>query len=130
MGIYGNVLNFFSEQFRQFDYFYMKPQVNASYSTRENLMKVRGVFQFMKKGELLREEETLADVNVPTFWTKTKLKMGDYFIQKDDDIYRIKNSIDYLFEGGFCCYILEEVVGNTDNHTPFEYVNLGQDNYD
>ena len=130
MAIYGSMQSFFNELFSQFEYFYMKPQVNASYSTRESLGKVRGIFQYMKKGELQREEDTLADVNVPTFWTKTKLKLGDYFIKKDDDIYRIKNSADWLFEGGFCCYVLEEVIGNTDVQKPHEYVDIGQNSYD
>lgn len=129
MAVYGNMLNFFNELFRSFDYFTMKPQVNASYSKRESLGKVRGVFQYMKKGELQREEETLADVNIPTLWTKQKLSMGDYFIEKDGDVYRIKNSADWLFEGGFICYVLEEVVGNTDSQTPHEYVDLGQNSY-
>lgn len=130
MAVYGSMLNFFKEQFRQFDYFYMQPQVTASYSKRENLGKVRGILQFMKRGELVRTEDTLADVSVPTFWTKTKLKVGDYFICKEDDIYRIKNSADWLFEGGFCCYILEEVTGNTDIQQEHEYIDLGQDSYE
>lgn len=130
MGVYGDSLAFFSEQFRYFDYFTMKPNTVASYSTREPLGKVRGVFQYMKRGELRREESTLADVNVPTFWTRQKLKVGDYFIQKEDEIYRIVNPADWLFEGGFCCYVLESVIGNTDEQQPFEYVDLGQNSYD
>lgn len=130
MGVYGDSLAFFSEQFRYFDYFTMKPNTVASYSTREPLGKVRGVFQYMKRGELRREESTLADVNVPTFWTRQKLKVGDYFIQKEDEIYRIVNPADWLFEGGFCCYVLESVIGNTDEQQSFEYVDLGQNSYD
>lgn len=130
MAVYGSMLNFFKEQFRQFDYFYMKPQVSASYATRENLGKVRGILQFMKRGELSRLEDTLSDVSVPTFWTKTKLKVGDYFIGIGEDIYRIKNSADWLFEGGFCCYVLEEVTGNTDIQQEHEDIDLGQDSYE
>lgn len=129
MAIYGNQLLFFTEQFRTFDYFSMKPNAVASYSPKEMLGKVRGVFQYMKKGELRRENDTLADVDVPTFWTKSHLVVGN-FILKDDEIYRITNSADWLFEGGFCCYVLEHIVGNTDVQKPHEYVNLGQNNYD
>lgn len=130
MPVYGDQLAFFTDQFRSYEYFHMKPHTTASYSTRESLGKVRGVFQYMKRGELRREEDTLADVNVPTLWTRTKLKVGDYFIQKDDELYRIVNPADWLFEGGFCCYVLESVVGNTDKQEPFEYVNIGQNSYD
>ena len=130
MAIYGMQLNFFSEQFRYFNYFYMKPQLNASYEKREDLGKVKGVFQYMKRGELKQEEDTIADVNVPTLWTKQKLGVGYYFIQKDDEVYRIVNPADWTYEGGFNIYVLESVVGNTDTQEPFDYVDLGQNSYD
>lgn len=130
MAIYGDQMAFFSEQFRMFEYFTMKPYTTASYSDREVLGKVRGVFQYLKRGELRREEDALSDVNVPTLWTRQKLKVGNYFIQKDDETYRIVNPAEWLFEGGFNVYILETVVGNTDVQEPFEHVNLGQDDYE
>lgn len=130
MAIYGDQLAFFSEQFRSFDYFTMKPLTTASYSPREMLGKVRGVFQYLKRGELLRQEDTLADVNVPTFWTRQKLNVGNYYIQKGDETYRIVNPADWLFEGGFNVYVLETIVGTTDKQEPFEHVNLGQDDYE
>lgn len=130
MGVYGNQLLFFSEQFRLFDYFSMNPQVTASYSKRKSLGKVKGVFQYMKKGELSRENETLSDTNVPTLWTKQKLKVGDGFIQKDDELYRIKKPSDWSFEGDFNVYVLETFVGNSDVQKPHEYVNLGQNDYE
>ena len=95
--VYGNQLLFFSEQFRMFEYFTMKPNTVASYSQRESLGKVKGVFQYWKKGELKREEDTLADVDVPTIWTRQTLKAGNYFIQKDDETYRIVNKNDWTF---------------------------------
>lgn len=128
--IYGDMLSYFPEQFRMFDYFTMKPNVVSSYTKRENSRKVRGIFQYMKKGELKREEDTLADVNIPTFWTREKLNVGIGFIQKEDELYRIVNPTDWLFEGGFNCYILESFVGNSDVQEPFEDVNIGQNSYD
>lgn len=128
MAVYGNMLNFFPEQFRSFDYYAMKPLPSASYSTRESLGKVRGIFQYMKKGELSRQNDTLADVNIPTFWTKKTLTVGN-FIVKDDELYRIVNPADWLFEGGFHCYVLETFVGNSDVQIPDTEVNLGQSDY-
>lgn len=128
--IYGDMLSYFPEQFRMFDYFTMKPNVVSSYTKRENIKKVRGIFQYMKKGELRREEDTLNDINIPTFWTREKLKVGEGFIQKDDELYRIVNPADWLFEGGFNCYVLESFVGNSDVQEPFEDVNIGQNSYD
>ena len=130
MAIYGDLLSFFPEQFRMVSYFYMKPLSVASYTEREDLGKVRGIFQYMKKGELKRENDTLEDTNIPTFWTRQKLKIGNYFLQKDNELYRIVNSADWLFEGGFHCYVLETFVGNSDVQVNFEDVDLGQNSYD
>lgn len=128
--VYGDMLSFFPEQFRQFDYFRMTPNAVASYSERENLGKVRGIFQYMKKGELRRENEALDDVNIPTLWTKQKLNVGSYFIQKEDELYRIVNPSDWMFEGGFYCYVLETFVGVSDVQEEFEDVDLGQGSYE
>ena len=130
MAVYGDMLVFFNEQFRQYDYFRMRPNVVASYTEREGERKVSGVFQYMKKGELKREEDTLSDVNIPTFWTREKLSVGDGFIQKDGELYRIVNPADWLFEGGFNVYVLETFVGNSDVQEPFEDVDIGQHSYD
>ena len=129
MGIYGNLLAFFPEQFRLWEYFSMSPLATGSYTKRESLGKIRGVFQFVKKGDLIRENDTEADVNVPTIWTKTKLKVGN-FIEFEDELYRITSDYPWKFEGGFYCYSLETFVGNDDSQTPFEDVNLGQNYYD
>lgn len=128
--IYGDMLCFFPEQFRTFDYFLMQPNVTASYTKRTGAKKVRGVFQYAKKGELKREEDTLADVNIPTLWTREKLDVGKGFIQKEDELYRIVNPADWLFEGGFNVYVLELFVGNSDVQEPFDDVDIGQNGYD
>lgn len=130
MAVYGDQLAFFSEQFRSFEYFTMSPHTVASYSKRVSLGKITGVFQYMKRGELKQENDALDDVNVPTLWTRKKLKVGDYFIQKEDETYRIVNPSDWGFEGGFYCYILETFVGSSDVQEPFDYVDLGQNSYD
>jgi hypothetical protein len=126
--VYGDQLAFFAEQFRMFDYFSMKPLPNGSYSTREPLGKVKGVFQFVKRGDLIRENDTEADTNVPTIWTRTKLKVGN-FIEMEDELYRITSDYPWKFEGGFYCYSLETFVGNSDAQKPFEHVNIGQNDY-
>ena len=128
-GIYGSQLAFFAEQFRMFEYFSMKPLPNASYSQRVSLGKIKGVFQFVKRGDLLRENDTEADTNVPTIWTYTKLKVGN-FIEMEDELYRITSDYTWKFEGNFYCYSLETFVGNSDAQTPHPYVNIGQHSYE
>lgn len=130
MAVYGDQLAFFHEQFRAYDYFKMSPKPVAGYNERQPLGIIKGVFQYMKRGELLREpDETLADINVPSLWTRSKLEVGNTFIQKEDELYRIVNPADWSFEGGFNVYVLESFVGNSDVQTPDEEVNLGQHSY-
>lgn len=125
MAVYGSMLSFFPELMRNFEYFHMNPQPVASYSQRESLGTVRGVFQYVKKGELERENETEADLDIPTIWTKTKLKVGNYFIVADDVLFRITNNYPWMFEGGFYCYGLESFIGNSDVQTTDVDVNFG-----
>ena len=128
MAVYGDQLAFFTEQFRMFDYFSMKPLPTGSYSPRENLGQVKGVFQYMKKGDLNRENETEAEVDVPTIWTRQKLKVGN-FIQKEEELYRITSDYTWKFEGNFYCYSLETFIGSSDEQEPFDYVDVGQNSY-
>lgn len=129
MAVYGDMLSFFPELFRMFDYFHMSPQAVASYSTRESLGQVRGVFQYVKKGDLIRENDTEADVNVPTLWTRRKLQVGDYFIVADDTLFRITTDYPWKYEGGFYCYGLETFVGNSDVQEEDPDVSLGENDY-
>ena len=129
MSVYGDQLSFFTEQFRRVEYFSMKTETVAGYSKRTVIGSVKGVFQYMKRGELMRENDTLSDINVPTFWTREKLKAGNFIKLDgdDEDIYRIVNPSSWKHEGNFFIYVLETVTGNTDVQVPHEYVDLGQD---
>ncbi len=127
--VYGDQLAFFAEQFRMVEYFSMKPLPAGSYTPRESLGKVKGVFQYMKRGDLIRENEVEAETDVPTFWTRKKLVVGN-FIQKEDELYRIVSDWTWKFEGGFYVYSLETFIGNSDVQAPFEYVNIGQNDYE
>lgn len=128
MAVYGDQLAFFAEQFRMFDYFSMKSLPTGSYTPRESLGKVKGVFQYMKKGDLIRENDTEAETDVPTFWTRQKLVVGN-FIQKEDELYRIASDWTWKFEGNFYVYSLETLVGSSDAQKPFDYVDIGQNGY-
>lgn len=128
MAVYGDQLAFFAEQFRMFEYSSMKPLPTGSYTPREDLGKVKGVFQYMKRGDLLRENEVEAETDVPTFWTRQKLVVGN-FIQKEDELYRIVSDWTWKFEGGFYVYSLETFIGSSDKQEPFDYVNIGQNDY-
>lgn len=118
--IYGDMLIAFLEQFRTVSYFSMKQDVGAGFSERSEEVEVRGIFQYMKRGELARENDVLSDEQVPTFWTRKKLEAGNFIGLPDDEaVYRITSSQPWKFEGNFYIYILESVTGNTDREEPF-----------
>lgn len=129
MSVYGDMLAFFPEQMRSFPYFSMKPLTVASYEPRVSLGTVRGVFQYVKRGDLKEENEALADVDVPTLWTRKKLDVGN-FIEVEDTVFRISSNYPWKFEAGFYCFTLETVVGNTDQQTAHPFVDFGQNSYD
>ncbi len=126
-GIYGDMLAFFSEQFRQFDYFSMNTDTTSGFNTRTPIGRMKGVLQYMKRGELLRESDVLSDVNIPTLWTRNKLKAGNFiqFCKDDEDVYRIVNPGNWKHEGNFYIYILETVTGNTYKQEAHDNVNIG-----
>lgn len=126
MAVYGDMLSFFPELFTDVSYFSMQTDTVAGFSNRKDLGKVRGVLQYMKKGDLMRENDTLSDVSVPTFWTRQKLESGNFIKTKyDEDIFRLTNKQPWKREGNFNIYVLETVSGNTDEQVPHEDVDLG-----
>lgn len=128
--IYGDMLAFFPEAFRRFEYFLMNPNTVASYSKREYVKAIVGVLQYVKNSELKRENYTLDDVSIPTLWTREILSIQHGFVQIDDTVFRLVKKASWKYDGGFSIYVLEEFVGNSDVQTPFEYVDLGQNSYD
>lgn len=128
MAVYGDQLAFFPEQFRLFDYFAIEPRTVAGYSDRKSLGKIKGVMQYLKKGEYMRQNDTLADTSVPTVWTRAKLKAGNLLVIDGED-FRITNSQPWKFQGGFNCYILETFIASKDTQKPMKNVNIGQNSF-
>ena len=128
MAVYGDMLAFFPEQFRMFDYYEVETKTVAGYTKRKSLGKIKGVMQYLKKGEYMRQNDTLADTSVPTVWTRTKLKAGNLLVIDGED-FRITNNQPWQFQGGFNCYILETFVASKDTQKPMPNVNIGQNSF-
>lgn len=128
MAVYGDILAFFPEQFRMFDYYEVEAKTVAGYAKRKSLGKIKGVMQYLKKGEYMRQNDTLADTSVPTVWTRAKLKSGNLLVIDGED-FRITNNQPWLFQGGFNCYILETFVASKDTQKPMPNVNIGQNSF-
>ena len=130
--LYGQMLNSFADFNRVFLYFQMTAQPVSSYGERFNSQEIRGVLQYVKQSTVSSVEETISETLIPTFWTQSKIETGSYFIQEKGNpgaIYRVVKSQDWAFYGGFYCYVLESLVGVTDEQSPHDYVDLGQGSY-
>ena len=76
MAVYGGMLSFFSEQARRFPLYTMNPLPKGGYSKRIAVGYITAIFQYVKKGNLTRENDTEADVNVPVIWSRVKLDIS------------------------------------------------------
>ena len=57
-----------------------------------------------------------------------KLEVGN-FITVDEIDYRINSNDDWMFAGGYYCYGLETLIGNTDKQEEIPDVDLGIGSY-
>lgn len=121
MAVYGDMLGFFPEIFREFDYFSMSPEITGGYSNRTEEIKIKGVLQNVNSGLLRQEGDTIAGTSHPVFWTRSILLLG-YFIKDGETVYRITRTNDWVRQGNFYKYDLESVVGNKDEDSGVEDV--------
>lgn len=129
MAVYGDMLGFFPEIFREFDYFSMSPEITGGYSNRTEEVKIKGVLQNVNSGLLRQEGDTIAGTSHPVLWTRSILLLG-YFIKDGETVYRITRTNDWVRQGNFYKYDLESVVGNKDEDSGVEdVINYAQSTY-
>lgn len=113
--VYGDMLGFFPELQRPFDYFEMSPKQVAGYNERVNVRTVYGIYQEVKAGTLQADDDTWNATDVPLFFTREDLTPGKFIAFPGSQmVYRITKNNDWTHEGGFNCYTLETLSGNTD----------------
>ena len=114
MGVYGEMMLFWPEQFREMQYFDMMPGINSGFAVDTPAVTIYGVIQ--NAASTIKESNgNLISSDHMTLWTETKLERGK-FILFDSITFRIVNGNDWPTEGGFYMYTIERVVG--DNGTP------------
>lgn len=114
MAIYGDMLSFFPELKKRYVYFRARPLVGGGYGPRTNVGTITGILQYVKAGDILKQNDTEADVEVPAFWTRTKMLMDSYLEDEDGVIYKRTKPTDWKNHGNFYVYVLETVVGILD----------------
>lgn len=111
-GVYGNMLLAFCEQRRAFTVYEMTATVNAGYERVENSeINITGILQNTGGKHLQNVNGNLAETALFELWTESEDLQGMFF-DFAGDVYRIVSLNGWNFEGGFCRYSIEKVVGN------------------
>ena len=128
-GVYGDILIAFPEQFRHVTVYRMDAQVNGGFTkTVGSDKRIRCLFQHTKGRTLKDSNGNLVKTSGFELWTHEKALAG-YFVNIDDDVYRITFGADWTYEGGFVRYALDRVVGNDGTDTENTTWNLGKGSF-
>lgn len=111
-GIYGDSLLAWPEQQQALTVYDMAPEVNGGYNLVPGTMRVIiGIIQNTTGKQIKDSNGNLVAGNGQELWT-SESNLDGIFLNYEDDVYRIKTSNNWKFEGGFKKYSLEKVVGN------------------
>ena len=129
-GVYGDMLLAWPEQQRLIEVYDMEPKVNGGWTVIKdksgNVIKtsVIGVFQNTRGGSIKDGNGNLVKTDGREFWTMISGLAGKFF-QWDSKVYRLTDSNNWSFEGGFYRYGVEKVVGNNGTESDNTSWNLG-----
>lgn len=120
-GVYGDMLLYFPEQFRDLTVFEMEPGINGGWTKTANSdQRITGVFQNTSGNRIKDGNGNQVNSGGLELWTATQNLAGK-FTNHEGQVYRINVNTNWNFEGGFQKYSLEKVVGNngteSDNTT-------------
>lgn len=131
MAMYGDVLSYFPELKEELKIYKSPPGVVAGRGKRKLVGSFWGIVLTLKTGDLSEKGEVLSTTEVPTIWTRKKLKQGTLVARKEEDeLLMVGKSLDFKRTGNFCVFTLESLAGVTDIQKSNPDVNLGLNNYD
>lgn len=121
--IYGEMLDFFPEQFRTVIYFNQNALLNNSYGDRENESRITVIVQ-NNTTETKDQNGNLVTVNGEFVWSFAKLNDG-WFIDFEGIVYRIVTDDNWPTEGRFYRYKIEKMTGTPDANNTSPTFNIG-----
>jgi hypothetical protein len=134
MGIYGNGLRDFPEQYRTVEYFNMTPNMSGGYDPvlddDEEPVEptdIEGVLQNTGKKGVKDSNGNIAYVSSMEFWSEDELELG-WFIKFNDVTFRLIPANDWSIEDGFYRYGLEKLIGDDGSLTNDVEFNNGMGN--
>lgn len=129
MGIYGDMLLVFPEQFRTFTAYEMNALINGGFEKVEGSEKdVLGILQNTKGNAIAEQGGNLVSKSVFELWTSST-NLDGLFIDIDGKPFRLIDSNNWVLEGGFKRYTLEMVGGNNATESDDTAWNLGNDSF-
>lgn len=129
MGIYGDMLLVFPEQFRTFTAYEMNALINGGFEKVEGSEKdVLGIVQNTKGNAIAEQGGNLVNKSVFELWTSSA-NLDGLFIDIDGKPFRLIDSNNWVLEGGFKRYTLEMVGGNNATESDDTAWNLGNDSF-
>lgn len=129
MGIYGDMLLVFPEQFRTFTAYEMNALINGGFEKVEGSEKdVLGIVQNTKGNAIAEQGGNLVNKSVFELWTSST-NLDGLFIDIDGKPFRLIDSNNWVLEGGFKRYTLEMVGGNNATESDDTAWNLGNDSF-
>lgn len=128
MGIYGNMLLAFPEQFRTIEVYEMEPKHNGGWTEPTGRRQVSGIYQNTTGDQIKDSNGNLARAAGLEFWTQDNTLAG-FFTQINSDVYRFVSNNNWETEGGFFRYSLQKVVGNDGTESADPAWNTGGHNF-
>lgn len=130
-GVYGDMLLAWPEQMRTLSVYDMKAKINGGWEKVVDpqtgkliTQTIIGVFQNTRGGGVKESNGNLVKTEGRELWTQTA-NLDGKFLDFEGEVYRLQDTNNWSFEGGFHRYGLQKVVGNDGTESDNASWNIG-----
>lgn len=134
-GVYGDMLLAWPEQMRKLSVYDMKAKINGGWDkvvdpqTGQLITQtILGVFQNTRGGGVKESNGNLVKTEGRELWTQTG-NLDGKFLDFEGEVYRLQDTNNWSFEGGFHRYGLQKVVGNDATESDNASWNIGGNSF-
>lgn len=134
-GVYGDMLLAWPEQMRTLSVYDMKAKINGGWDKVVDpqtgkliTQTIIGVFQNTRGGGVKESNGNLVKTEGRELWTQTG-NLDGKFLDFEGEVYRLQDTNNWSFEGGFHRYGLQKVVGNDATESDNATWNLGNNSF-
>lgn len=129
-GIYGDQLSAWPEQQRSVTVYSMTAKVNGGWDVvADSSSTIIGIYQNTRGRQIKDSNGNMVTAKGLELWTREGGLDGKFLTNGDGYVYRLKESNDWSFEGGFYRYSLEKVVGNNGTESDDASWNTGANSF-